>query len=66
MPVFWRTGIYTIPEFMERRFNAGMRAALAICWLIFMACNLGIMLFASAKMLDVLLGWPATTCICST
>ncbi len=56
VPVFWRTGIYTIPEFMERRFNAGMRAALAICWLVFMACNLGIMLFASAKMLEVMIG----------
>lgn len=56
VPVFWRTGIYTIPEFMERRFNAGMRAALAVCWLIFMACNLGIMLFASAKMLAVMIG----------
>ncbi len=56
VPVFWRTGIYTIPEFMERRFNAGMRAALALCWLVFMACNLGIMLFASAKMLTVMVG----------
>ncbi|MCB1229572.1 MAG: sodium/solute symporter [Verrucomicrobiae bacterium] len=56
VPVFWRTGIYTIPEFMERRFNAGMRVVLALCWLIFMACNLGIMLFASAKMLAVMIG----------
>ena len=57
IPYFWRTGVYTIPEFMERRYNAAVRAALAICWLIFMACNLGIMLLASAKMMNVLFGW---------
>lgn len=56
IPVLWRSGVYTIPEFMERRFNAGMRAALAVCWLLFMACNLGIMLYASAKMLIVMIG----------
>lgn len=66
IPIFWRAGVYTIPEFMERRFNAGMRSALALCWLIFMACNLGIMLFASAKMMSVLFGWNTTACILAT
>jgi len=56
IPFFWRTGVYTIPEFMERRYNAAVRAALALCWLAFMACNLGIMLFASAKMMSNMLG----------
>ncbi len=56
IPFFWRTGVYTIPEFMERRYNVGVRSALAVCWLAFMACNLGIMLFASAKMMETLLG----------
>ncbi|MBL9152654.1 MAG: sodium/solute symporter [Verrucomicrobiales bacterium] len=56
VPVFWRTGIYTIPEFMERRYHASMRTALALCWIVFMACNLGIMLYASGKMLNVLIG----------
>lgn len=63
VPIFWRTGVYTIPEFMERRFNVGVRSALAVCWLVFMACNLGIMLFASAKMMNVLLGWDRDLCI---
>jgi SSS family solute:Na+ symporter len=54
IPYFWRLGIYTIPEFMERRYNAAVRTALALCWLAFMACNLGIMLLASAKMMTVL------------
>lgn len=57
IPLFWRAGVYTIPEFLERRYNPAVRSALAICWFVFMACNLGIMLFASARMLNVLFGW---------
>jgi SSS family solute:Na+ symporter len=66
IPFFYRTGVYTVPEFMERRFNAGVRSALAACWLVFMACNLGIMLLASAKMMSGLFGWNQLTCICAT
>ncbi len=66
IPVFYRMGIYTIPEFMEKRYNSKVRMALAVCWLAFMACNLGIMLFASAKMLNVLLGWSSTYSILLT
>lgn len=63
VPFFYRTGVYTVPEFMERRYNAGVRTALAVCWLVFMACNLGIMLLASAKMTGELFGMQTTTCI---
>ncbi len=63
VPFFWRIGIYTIPEYMERRYNVGMRLALAGCWLVFMACNLGVMLLASAKMMSVLFGWDTAVCI---
>lgn len=63
VPIFWRAGVYTIPEYLERRFNAGIRSALAFCWLVFMACNLGIMLFASARMMQVLFGWDPAVCI---
>lgn len=66
IPLFWRSGVYTIPEFMERRYNAATRSALALCWLAFMACNLGIMLLASARMLDTLFGWPIPASILAT
>jgi len=66
IPIFWRAGVYTIPEFLERRFDARIRVALASCWLVFMACNIGIMLFASAKMMGVLFGWPASVSILVT
>ncbi|HBL45362.1 MAG TPA: sodium transporter, partial [Planctomycetaceae bacterium] len=63
IPFFWRSGVTTIPEYMERRFNVAVRSALAICWIIFMACNLGIMLLASAKMMHVHLGMTVNACI---
>ena len=66
VPIFWRMGIYTIPEFMERRFNVGVRSALGLCWLVFMACNVGIMLYASARMLNSLTGLSEATCILVT
>ncbi len=60
IPFFWRLGIYTIPEYMERRYHVSVRVALALCWLVFMACNLGVMLYASAKMMTVSLGVDLT------
>ena len=66
IPFFYRTGIYTIPEFLERRYNATVRTIVATCWLAFMACNLGIMLLASAKMMSALFGWDTTACIFAT
>jgi len=57
VPFLYRTGIYTIPEYLERRYNVTVRTIMATCWLIFMACNLGIMLLASAKMMQSLFGW---------
>jgi SSS family solute:Na+ symporter len=63
IPFFYRTGVYTVPEFMERRYNAGVRSLLAACWLLFMACNLGIMLLASAKMMSSVFGWNEMACI---
>ena len=57
VPIFWRAGVYTIPEYLELRFDVSVRSAVALCWLIFMACNIGIMLFASARMMGVLFGW---------
>ncbi|QDV26796.1 sodium:solute symporter family transporter [Aureliella helgolandensis] len=66
IPFLYRTGVNTIPEFLERRYNAGVRSVIAICWLLFMACNLGIMLLASAKMMSAVFGWDETVCILVT
>jgi SSS family solute:Na+ symporter len=57
VPFLYRTGIYTIPEYLERRYNLSVRTIMATCWLVFMGCNIGIMLLASAKMMQSLFGW---------
>ncbi|MEZ6059000.1 MAG: sodium/solute symporter [Planctomycetaceae bacterium] len=66
IPFFYRAGVYTVPEFLERRYNAGVRAVMAVCWLLFMACNLGLMLLASAKMMSAVFGWNEAVCIIVT
>jgi SSS family solute:Na+ symporter len=63
IPHFWRCGVTTIPEYLERRFDVKVRTAVALCWLVFMACNLGVMLLASAKLMDALAGWPVPVSI---
>lgn len=63
IPFFYRTGVYTVPEFLERRYDARIRSLLAACWLAFMACNIGIMLLASAKMMSHTFGWEPVYCI---
>jgi SSS family solute:Na+ symporter len=63
VPFFHRAGITTLPEYMERRFNPAVRVALAACLFLFMACNLGVMLFASARMISGMFGWNTTACL---
>lgn len=57
IPYVWRSGSYTIPEFLGKRYNLAVRTVMSLIWGIFLACNLGIMLFATAKMLGVMLDW---------
>ncbi len=63
VPYFYRARVYTIPEFLGKRFNLGVRTITTIVWGIFLTCNLGIMLYATAKMMNVMLDWPLMTSI---
>lgn len=58
IPIYWRTGVYTIPEYLGRRYNDTVRTIVAIFWGCFMVANLGIFLWVSAKALNILVGWP--------
>ena len=61
IPLFWKTGIYTIPEYIGRRYHHGVRTLVALIWGCFMVANLGIFLWVSAKALNILVGWPIQT-----
>ncbi len=57
IPYFWKAGLYTIPEYLGRRYNDHVRTLAAVTWIVFFAFNLGIVFWASAKLLYTLMGW---------
>jgi SSS family solute:Na+ symporter len=57
VPFFWRSGVYTIPEFLGRRYNESVRFSLAVAWGLILVTNLGIMLYATAVLLRGVMGW---------
>jgi len=63
IPLLWREGVYSIPEFLGRRYGAPVRAFLAIVGVLFMGAALGIFFQASAAMMANVLGWDRWTCI---
>ena len=57
LPVFIKQGLYTIPEFVEKRFNTSLKTILAVFWIaLFVLVNLTSVLFLGAKALDTILG----------
>ena len=66
IPYYWRSGVYTIPEYMGRRYNKGVRSLEAIIWVLFMAFDLGIIFWASALLLNTLMGWSMDVSILVT
>ncbi|MFP4059629.1 MAG: sodium/sugar symporter [Bacteroidales bacterium] len=57
MPIFIKQGLYTIPEFIENRYNTTLKTILAIFWIcLFIFVNLTSVLFLGAKALDTILG----------
>jgi SSS family solute:Na+ symporter len=57
VPYYWRAGVFTIPEFLGRRYHAPVQWIHACIWLVFMATNVSIMLWTSATVLHTILGW---------
>ncbi len=57
MPVFIEKKLYTIPEFIERRFNTNLKTILAVFWIaLFVFVNLTSVLFLGAKAVDTIIG----------
>lgn len=57
LPVFIKQGLYTIPEFIEKRFNTNLKTILAVFWVaLFIFVNLTSVLFLGAKALDTIMG----------
>jgi SSS family solute:Na+ symporter len=57
LPVFIEKKLYTIPEFIEQRFNTNLKTILAVFWIgLFIFVNLTSVLFLGAKAIDTIIG----------
>lgn len=57
MPFLWIAGVYTVPEYLGRRYNPGVRRFFAVIWALFMMGTVGTILVSAAVMFEALLGW---------
>jgi len=57
MPFLWMAGVYTVPEYLGRRYNAQVRTFFALIWALFMIGTVGVIFVSAAAMFKVLLGW---------
>jgi SSS family solute:Na+ symporter len=58
VPYFWKAKLYTIPEYLGRRYNSYVQTIASLTWIIFFTLNLGIIFWASGILLETLMGWP--------
>ena len=58
VPYFWKAKLYTIPEYLGRRYNDYVRTIASITWIIFFALDMGVLFWASGILLEQLMGWP--------
>ncbi|UGS43274.1 sodium/sugar symporter [Pseudocitrobacter corydidari] len=59
LPIFIEKGIYTIPEFVEKRFNKNLKTILAVFWIaLYIFVNLTSVLYLGGLALETILGIP--------
>ena len=57
LPVFLKNGIYTMPEFLERRYSPAVRTVMAIFWLVlYIFVNLTSILWLGALAVNAITG----------
>ncbi len=57
LPIFIEKKLYTIPEFIEHRYNTQLKTILAVFWIaLFVFVNLTSVLFLGSKAIDTILG----------
>ncbi len=57
LPIFIEKGLYTIPEFIEKRYSTNLKTILAVFWIaLFVFVNLTTVLYLGGKALDTIIG----------
>ncbi len=59
LPIFIEKGLYTIPEFVEKRFSTNLKTILAVFWIgLYIFVNLASVLYLGALALETIMGVP--------
>ncbi len=58
IPLYWRAGVYSIPEYLGRRYNQWVRLLSALIASIFAIFAIGVSLWAIALTLQTYMDWP--------
>lgn len=61
LPVFIQNGVYTMPQFLQQRFNRGVSTAFAVFWLlVYVFVNLTSVSYLGALAMETIMGVPLT------
>ncbi len=64
LPVFMKKGIYTIPEFVEKRYSSELKRILAVFWVsLYVFVNIASVLYLGALAMHTVMGVSMTTAI---
>ncbi|MBN1551680.1 sodium/solute symporter [bacterium] len=58
IPYYWKAGVYTVPEFLGKRYNLAVRIIQAVLWSSWLIFFLGVLFWTSGLMLNEYLGIP--------
>ena len=59
LPIFIEKGLYTIPEFVEKRFSTNLKTILAVFWIaLYIFVNLSSVLYLGSLALETIMGVP--------
>ena len=59
LPIFIDKGLYTIPEFVEKRYSTNLKTILAVFWIaLYVFVNLASVLYLGALALETIMGIP--------
>ena len=58
IPLYWKAGVYSIPEYLGLRYNQTVRVAAALITCVVAVFAIAVALWAIAITLETYLGWP--------
>jgi SSS family transporter len=63
VPFFYRSGVYTAYQYLERRFDSRTRTLTSVLFLLSRGLSVGVTLYAPSIVLSVIFGWSETATI---